>query len=1154
MNKELEKDGIAITFESKAFRDDKPKDQNEEEEMIDNENDQEEGENNSDDKEKETQSSKVFKSKLKKVSRKSSLMNFTLVADDLLDKNSELSDAIRELANTLNNTERFNHTAFISKGSSGELLALFKDIITVLNVDFAMGASLNINPTTTITMVKELRESLIDAVASVKGSSEDDYSLIVLATRGLRHILYQLQPQPKGDEAFVSSDDAIKSFPLDTLVKSDDTTSVEHDRDGVGDNGIYPDVAVVQPFLILRPDEKLIKDLMLLGVDPVVLRKVFDGNVYTLPNAIDEESYTTNFNANVGKVAIQDFTTTPLPVEDYGLKPGNTSAYGYSSNLDVYQKMNRAFYDEVAGFMDKMKAKGMEELNNANTAFMHTLILWLNGAFFALYSVNCDIKDIIDRNIKFNISRGLGCNDLDMMLKIFSSFEPGQETTGHITDTIFNLIPNLINDKIRRLLNVYGMPYSKVAYDHVVKNFKVKEYSPTELKDNIYLGYNKVYDYKSKLVVIPRLYLPVNILADPVSIDVEVVVSRAANIITSSGATKKVRLNNMFFNVMKNTRTWINKDRELSHEHYIINLSLFHMVFKDTEQSDFNKVMKAFFYQNYWSKYNDVKSLAAIFGYNIGDNDNHYKLDYYFQPSGLAPTYEKDVIIRKVNARENSNNKYFSRVFPALGNKPLGVNDGSITAQQAPYNLNDFIMGIKNSVACADLDFVMIYYAAALENYVVTELTAASAGSGVDYTSETTLSPTAPAATTLKWSVTFEKLFKTYKDFDNHHKGILSNVDYMLEIPLTTPATSGESVFVNKDDIIRAFRYSTLVSGDHTYYIDNLLTDSRVNKYYPVIDGGKITDSYVLNEQDNLINVTQSNLDSLTSDRFSKDGSLKIYNYQNKSFKLTPIIIKNTDLVAYEVTPAQGAQSTENFSDFLVINKDLGKITLNYNKYCYNVERPAPTTIFFTTQVFTDGNRKGTGNQPNSANHRITMEIIYNALRRLGYVNENNIPGLMTLIQSIAEVRGYHPELANVLYRNTDACNGDEYKVDSNTISEYKSSAKYSSHYPVITTWNLSGLALFAPSGYSRDVLSVTRTRDFYDYFNIKGYNGFVAYTNIIPVKKVRLSLLKVDHGSAATNLYENTAETVTLINNITPTNVLNQLGVTIEFKGPGRK
>lgn len=963
-------------------------------------------------------------------------------------------DSLNEIIRELSSKERMiSQTSDL--GDMTKIIKTIDSILVELGTDMVLALEQGLDNYNIDEKVMEVRTLINEIFDEAKGLTDIDQSLLFASARGTRNLILQMNTLYKGNAALLSNEDASRLYPLHNEINDEFFHYLN--RDAVGDNSILPDITIIKPVFLLFVDDDLKKSLKEMKVSDSYIGLLKNVSVPTL---INEEK----FYADPAQNLIEDtglFTVKEFEWSKQGVDQSCESVA--IQTVKAYKERNEMFLKELRDYLALAKANNAVEISRSpDVAFVHVLTWWLNAAYAAIVERQFDIAGIIDKGIKTDFNRGLGINTMTFATKFLTSLQSSNTDGKTGYDSLIQVPLTLANNKYNGSLRNAKLYMSKYAYDEMTKAVIARTFIPEESDIEYYIGYNKVGTHRISVNVVPRVYLP---------LDITVTNAGYINVITANGE-ERVAIGDIFCYAHKTSRTIVKQDRKLSQSAYLMNISLFHMIYKVTAET-YQSTVKAFFDTTSFSTESlRPQTLSKIF--------SNGKVSFKRSFSGISPFYNKSIHIRRTKAHDSTNSMYYQPGIDQAMQKPVYINDKGLITSARPFGLYDYIVSLFNNHGDYSWVESFIYLTQTFSGYC--QLLPVDA------------KPLEGSKTVSCVNLTFMKSMsdKNMRVYDLIRENNMYQTNLKLNgtfnVPFESIKTKVEvdgalNKYISQDDIIRAFRYTTYHrKSNEPYLIDNFYKTLKDGCYFlPSIDNGELTTINVLLNDHQMYNIDKDFVMSAFKSSYANDGKLLISDNVNANkLTLRPTVIKNTNYVGFSGTSAM----IDNFFSF---DKTLAKKTLDVNKYVYISDDFFPTSIFYTVPVFSNTERGGDV----AVQRSVPFEVILNATIRSGFIDKN-IASCILALQAACGISTDYISAYTDLYREVDKVDGSEFRTSLDKT--FLSTANGSETLLVPATAVLTGLPEFGDNATDIDMYSLTRSKQFYGYFKSIIPNGVKDY------------------------------------------------------------
>lgn len=741
----------------------------------------------------------------------------------------------------------------------------------------------------------------------------------------------------------------------------------------IGDATVQPDSLLVKPIFLLLVDENLKRRLNSLHVSKAVID--FLGN-YSIPSyflsnelapAVDGSHLTT---AGAAIKTVEQFQWSlnglkPFVIDD---SPSPSRPSVASLTLEDYRKINDQFIREAVERFNTADT-GLFTEYSIDVAVLHTLSLWLNSAFKVLVESNMQVLSEVNKGSNFDRERLLSMENNTLLLKLL--FEVNEKVD---LSSPLPLLFKKINSKLAEQLGE-KLPYSDYAYKFLIKEFKTITVSVSAPLHQYYLASNLLGEHKSKIIIAPKLYLPVDLSANH-PIDVKIIDSQGrSGIYTHSDAL------NMMVNI---NRSFYIPNRDSTVNATITILTPLKLLVNMTK-THFNGLVTKFL-ENEMVRASDSSShsLAEIF---------YSKMSERRSLSAIPPFYYKNrftgVIPSVIPVTTKSK---FVWPFIDQANMKDTVENDSAWSLEVEYSLGDYIRAYYNMHA--DFSWIEMAMAYTMMTHGAIKGTRPTKKSGTDvtfnesmlssvisYDGTSTLSPESAATTAgSTFVVEFRNLVRVYyytlKFVLKEKDGKSISLDYFD----ANSQKNMKPTLISKDDVYDAYRYAVIKQDSDRLIVDNKLNKRERKDLFLTVDvatgdtaAGILNVTKLLKAGDQL-KVTETEVVSQILTKDSLDKSFLIYDEnpivdgEAKTYlEYEPVLIVGTDLVGYRLTgkgssitnhtefinnnPNTLVYLTKNFLPFFITHKVVlptnGKRAKESDGYVINQLKPA----FITAHV-----------------------------------------------------------------------------------------------------------------------------------------------------------------------------------------------------------
>lgn len=720
----------------------------------------------------------------------------------------------------------------------------------------------------------------------------------------------------------------------------------------IGDATIQPDSLLVKPIFLLLVDENLKRRLTSLHVSQEVIN--FLGN-YSVPSyflsnelapAVDG-SHLTSTSDTLKTVETFNWSLNGLkPYLPNDTTPSNPSVA--SLTLEDYRKVNDQFIREVTERFNTADA-GLFSEYTIDLAVIHTLSLWLNAAFKVLVESNMQLMPEINKGVNFDKERLLTIDHNSLLLKLLFEVNDKVDSSSPLP-----LLFKRINSKLAEQLGE-KLPYSDYAYKFLIKEFKTITVSVSAPLHQYYLASNLLGEHKSKIIIAPKLYLPVNLKASH-PIDVKVIGSDGKiGIYTHTDA----------FNMMVNiNRSFYIPNRDATVNATITIVTPLKLLINMSKTAFNGLVDKFMSSESIRSNDSSTKTFASIFASSMAERRTLSAIPPFFYKNRFTG-------IMKAAIPVSTKSKYVWPFMDAANMKDTVENDSAYTIETA-YKLGDYIRAYFNMHGDFSWIEMGIAYTMLTHGNIKGVRPVKKSGDTITFTgtmlsasieydpASNTYTPESTAtAAGSAFVVEFRSLVRVYyytlkfvlKEKDG--KSIsLDNFDMFSQKNM-------KPTLISKDDVYDAYRY-VIIKQDSDY----LIVDNKVNKRdkkdlfltTDVANGdtasGIVSVTKLLKSGEQL-KITESDVVSQILSKDWLDKSFLIYDENPTAvgeasvhLEYEPVLIVGTDLVGYRLT-GKGSNIT-NHTEF---------INNNPNMYVYLTKNFLPFFISHLVVLPTNGKR-----------------------------------------------------------------------------------------------------------------------------------------------------------------------------------------------------
>lgn len=868
----------------------------------------------------------------------------------------EIRDKLRELESIVNDPSL--SPMAVDNGSTIKLRDLIRPVVA--QVYSVLGSiptsSLNSNEVNREGS-KLLQEVKIVLSEIVNANSTSDRFALIMSIRSLYLNLFSTNMMLRGEPNLVNSaiqgeqTDLWRTFQLFSDASHEMSTEAAKSRNEVGDNAIEPDVTIVKPTFLLFPSQELKRSLMGLNISSSLIGDYEDDNDLGI---LGHFSVPTDFLGN----GASDMTPEEEDRSVEGLftingadnaKPTlNAPNFKWSHNgtknlrstaPESYRRVNDAFVAEISALHTKATAYHIRELN-IDIAFSLVLTGWLNAAFKVLVETNFNgTIEEVDKGIKFDADRMLPLNNDGMLFRILSGINLDKSNVSGdvpLFKSVFSMPKRFMEELMGKTLGG-KFHYSPVAYKFLHDDFKAMTFRlPSELE--YYIGNNKAGDHLIKVVVAPKLYLPVDITVDP-DVDIEVEIPRPRD--TKPGVVKNI----FSFNIYS-AKTHYVASRNADENDYIFNQSIFHAI-QSLDRKTYQSYLDRFFDNNTFIAGNSIeeKSLATLFG-RVNKTFNGVGYTRLF--SSIAPFYNKNKILgltRTYNQSAKANNNRIQ--YPIMDESFFydGANNIKVSGSNdyGTFGLSDYIRSIFNFHGDWSWIEAAIVASMIMTGYVSTPTKPVfNSNNPVPYEKLSYSFQSTPDHILLS---TVLRRARAYMDSDRYKFGFTRFNNKIIDDIYPT-----SSKRITKADILKAFRFSKYDRTDAFIIDNNYKHDFASRKHWFEITDGQLSSIHYLLKEDTAVNITEANLMSeIVKENF--EGNFLIYDDLSvNKLNLTPQIIPATPLVGYKLSSV--AARNRILQDFITDAKVYTKLGLN--EFTYISDDFYPTHIVYTVTIPTN--------------------------------------------------------------------------------------------------------------------------------------------------------------------------------------------------------
>lgn len=1040
---------------------------------------------------------------------------------------SELYDKFRELQDAVNDPTR--QPMVVDNGSVLKLQTLFEPMIAfsfnVLSSIPTAGLGSHEANVEGFRLLDQIKQELAEIANA--NSSADKYAMI-MNMRSLYLTLLSFNQMIHGEPNLVNEGNAYGQKDLWRLFQgfsnedgsAPDEVTVRN-RNATGDNAIEPDLTLIKPTFLLFPSQRLKRQLMKLAISDELIGDYDDDNDFGILGTFGiPTEYGGTGSAPSIQVPEEDRVPEGLMFPNVvtggsaTLRSGEES-FTWSRNGTTslrtlepasYRKHNSEFLSELNDLINKAKTFHIREISN-DIAFLLILTGWLNSAFKVLVETNFNgVIDEVDKGMKFNMERMVGANNDDILFKLLSEVNLDKSNISNDVaafKSIYHMPIKFLNDRMAKSLGG-KFHYSERAYKLLQSEYRSMTFKlPSDVE--YFIANNKVGDHAIKITVAPKLYLPVDIMADQ-DIDITVDIPRPRN--TAAGVIK-----NIFSFVVRSSKTHYVATRDVSENDYILNQSIFHAL-KNLTRDEYSGYLDFFYADANYIAGNDVteRSLDTLFGRPT--DLSGYGTGYTRLYSGIAPFYNKSKILGLtkpyIQHLKTTANRFAYPIMDesfffrgSRNNKTSGGNDYGV------YLLSDYIRAVFNFHG--DWSWIEAAIVAAMiqTRYMSDPKTWIANGSDPIEFPKLTYSLT--SGPNLVPTSTVFRQARSFMDSQIMKFGFTRFTDSIVND--FYPVKSNR---ITKADILKAFRY-TKYDRTNYYLIDNLFKDNfAARKHWLKVENGKIDNILYLIEEKTPVMISEKNFINEILDKDSLDGSLLLYDSiyaTGDQINFTPTTIPATSLVGLEMTLGKRNKVLQ---DIITDDKVYTKLGLNKHTYIaddfyasqiiYTVTLPTNTKHILDTipeairtHSFLDGDDNTNGALTDgSVNNLKYFEVALQAAHRTGMM-AGNPQGFRLLLQMAFGINSQvqtKPLVRNADTYGTGSDEGEGIEYDGNSqysemidVTPEETASFTSSHrYPQTLTTRAIGLVTGLPKHISAgslvndsNIWSLSRARKFYD-------------------------------------------------------------------------
>lgn len=1043
---------------------------------------------------------KSRKSKLRKSLIKSSKYKSVQVLTDSSKQEltDVLKDALKAAENAIND-KRLNEALSTGNGSAKQLISLLKPLSDQM---FMLLASVQ----TTGYRVSQIPAEDYNVLRDIKGTVDSviqpqtatDQISTIMSLRNLYLTLSSTNRMIQGEINLVDNLEMFRTFRIFGDVDANDRDIINLSRDSVGDTSIEPDIAIIKPMFLFFVDDKLRRSLTDMGISPRLIRalgnysipSLFNGNSNTDTNP-EEENLTFS---SLSRISRSDNAKVTHSFPDFVWSNNGVDSIRQKSIM-AYKSRNEKFINEIQELFNTMNSHNFKEFSY-DVCFSIVLTNWLNAAYKVLVESHTHISELIQRGVATDMDRMVGLS--------------GPAIASYLLDSItFNVSENkstnymgLIEDAINNN-NVISMTkkltYSEFAYKSLVSAYKSVTYVTTS-DLNYYIGETKIGQHKQKVVVAPKLYLPVNIADNTVNYHMEVKVRKA-------GAINNIcYVKDIFSYRVPLIKIAYSANRDSTEAGEIVNISILHTLANMTN-AQYKSRLDAFYAANYITKPKGEEiSFTKLFGaydnvsHGLLAADKHMGFPRLW--SSIAPFYMKNAILglNPITIGDVTESTCVLAPFiDQLANGTYNINkDVSGTNYNKIFSTADYLKAIMNYhtdfswiESWAVLSRIYMGYCHCVNTLVSgedsvypTDLLDSEGIPILSSESEYYQIPsitflTSPSSDSLVQSsqeaVTTVMRRASYIFDEGKYKIKVTRFNNNLDV-----SPSGNSSMISTNDIMKAFKFVAYNKGTGGYYLidnNNPFPNMSRKTWFNIVSGEPdLINSIIPSEVAVNIKADDIKNEILTQSYIS--GNLLIYDrFNSESSKLSydVSLIPSTNLIGYRFGNSVSREKV------LKRTSDGSGKYLNFNKYCYINDDFYPTFIKFTnvipcnTGLFRYVTETTKASTLDSMSNGKFFEILGNFFHNIG-VDNGNMQGFRVLLQSAFGIRpmintrslisdnidetllanGYNDE-------NYMSLTDSEGIGDESNINYFKSSFRYPQFAIVPTSQVISGLCDLPP-------------------------------------------------------------------------------------------